>query len=224
MAANPLKKLDGMEREFVSGVLERRPDERAIGYTVTFKLILDFTHFKHMANAYSPNYLEVSTNSIRPELEGLAYHSSYNLIGKPDEKIVNSAMLFERFTHLEDYMDGWIYDEMERRYSKPQFTIEGDALFITARQDFRWLDPARQIEIKDLAIIPFKWGLTLIEQRVKVSWGKPDIRTPEEIVTFMYTQTEFVDIEGVFVLKGSRYINGKALSFGVIAPEQVLTA
>ena len=224
MTANTLRKLEGMEMEFVSGVLERRPDERAIGYTVTFKLILDFTHFKQMANAFSPNYLEVSTNSIRPELEGLAYHSNYNSISGPDGKVVNNAMLFERFTHLEDYMDGWVHDEMERRYSKPQFTIDGDALFITARQDFRWLDPARQIEIKDLAIIPFKWALTLIQERIKVSWGMPDRRTPEEIVTLMYTQTELVEIEGVAVLKGSRYINGKALSFGVIAPEQVLTA
>ena len=44
------------------------------------------------------------------------------------------------------------------------------------------------------------------------------------VVTFMYPQDEVVVIEGVSVLKGSRYINGKALSFGVIAPEQVLTA
>ena len=119
---------------------------------------LDFACFVQMANAYSANYLEVSSNSIRPELEGLAYHSRYSLIGGSEEEVVNSAMLFELFTDLDLYLDGWIYDEMEWRFGKPEFVIEGDALLITARQDFRWLDPAREIEIEDLAIICLKLG------------------------------------------------------------------
>ncbi|CAI8834354.1 hypothetical protein [Pseudomonas sp. IT-P395] len=224
MADQPHIKLQGMEVEFVSGVLEQRTADRAIGYTVTFKLMLDFTHFKQMANAYSANYLEVSNNAIRPELEGLAYHNHYSVIGASAGKIVNSAMLFELFTDPDLYLDVWINSEMERRFGKPQFVIEGNALLLTARQDFRWENPEREIKIEDLPIIWFGWALTLIEQRTKVSWGLPERTTPISVVTFMYPQDEVVVIEGTELLKGARYINGKKLSFGPITPEQVLTA
>lgn len=224
MADQPYRKLQGMEVEFVSGVLEQRTADRAIGYTVKFRLILDFTHFKQMANAYSANYLEVSSNAIRPELEGLAYHNHYSVIGASAGKIVNSAMLFELFTDPDLYLDGWINNEMERRFGKPEFVIEENALLITARQDFRWEDPQREIKIGDLPIIWFDWALTLIEQRKKVSWGLPKRTTPISVVTFMYPQDEVVVIEGKELLKGARYINGKELSFGPITPEQVLTA
>lgn len=219
MADQPYIKLQGMEVEFVSGVLEQRTADRAIGYSVTFKLMLDFTHFKQMANAYSANYLEVSSNAIRPELEGLAYHNHYSVIGASAGKIVNSAMLFELFTDPDLYLDVWINSEMERRFGKPQFVIEGNALLITARQDFRWQNPEREIKIEDLPIIWFDWALTLIEQRTKVSRT-----TPVSVVTFMYMQDEVVVIEGTKLLKGARYINGKKLSFGPITPEQVLIA
>jgi hypothetical protein len=186
--------------------------------------MLDFTHFKQMANAYSANYLEVSNNAIRPELEGLAYHNHYSVIGASAGKIVNSAMLFELFTDPDLYLDVWINSEMERRFGKPQFVIEGNALLLTARQDFRWENPEREIKIEDLPIIWFGWALTLIEQRTKVSWGLPERTTPISVVTFMYPQDEVVVIEGTELLKGARYINGKELSFGPITPEQVLTA
>lgn len=224
MADQPYIKLQGMEVEFVSGVLEPRTADRAIGYTVTFKLMLDFTHFKQRANTYSANYLEVSSNAIRPELEGLAYHNHYSVIGASAGKIVNSAMLFELFTSPDLYLDGWINNEMERRFGKPQFVIEGNALLITARQDFRWENPEREIKIEDLPIVWFDWALTLIEQRTKVSWGLPELTTPISVVTFMYPQHEVVVIEGTELLKGARYINGKKLVFGPITPEQVLTA
>lgn len=224
MADQPYRKLQGMEVEFLSGVLEQRTADRAIGYTVTFKLMLDFTHFKQMANVYSANYLEVSNNAIRPELEGLAYHNHYSVIGASAGKIVNSAMLFELFTDPDLYLDAWINNEMERRFGKPQFVIEGNALLITARQDFRWENPEREIKIEDLPIIWFDWALTLIEQRTNVSWGLPERTTPISVVTFMYTQDEVVVIEGTEMLKGARYINGKRLSFGPISPEQVLIA
>jgi hypothetical protein len=224
MADQPYRKLQGMEVEFVSGVLEQRTADRAIGYTVKFRLILDFTHFKQMANAYSANYLEVSSNAIRPELEGLAYHNHYSVIGASAGKIVNSAMLFELFTDPDLYLDGWINNEMERRFGKPEFVIEENALLITARQDFRWEDPQREIKIEDLPIIWFDWALTLIEQRTKVSWGLPERSTPISVVTFMYTKDNVVVIEGTRLLEGVRYINGKTLSFGPITPEQVLTA
>jgi len=224
MADQPYIKLQGMEVEFVSGVLEQRTADRAIGYTVTFKLMLDFTHFKQMANVYSANYLEVSSNAIRPELEGLAYHNHYSVIGGSAGTITNSAMLFKLFTDPDLYLDGWIDNEMERRFGKPEFVIEENALLITARQDFRWKKPEREIKIEDLPIIWFDWALTLIEQRTKVSWGLLKLTTPTSVVTFMYPQHEVVVIEGTELLKGARYINGKELGFGPITPEQVLTA
>lgn len=220
MADQPYIKLQGMEVEFVSGVLEQRTADRAIGYTVTFRLFLDFTHFKQMANAYSANYLDVSSNAIRPELEGLAYHNHYSEIGGSAGKIVSSAMLFELFTDPDLYLDGWINNEMEWRFGKPEFVIEENALLITARQDFRWENPEREIKIEDLPIIWFDWALTLIEERTKL----PKSTTPISVVTFMYPQAEVVVVEGKELLKGARYINGKNLGFGPITPEQVLTA
>lgn len=214
------RKLQGMEVEFVSGRLEENLRERAIGYTVTFNLVLDFTHFVQMANVYIPNYLKEAANAIRPELGGLAYHNNYRPFNSDAGTIVNNAKLFELFTNRDSYMEGWIGGEMERRYSKPEFTIVGDKLSITARQDFRWEDEGRQIEIKDLGIIPFHWALTLIEQLEKES----EKLTPVSRVTLMYTQEESVVIDGVKMLKGVRYINGKALSFGPITDNQVLTA
>jgi hypothetical protein len=133
-------------------------------------------------------------------------------------------MLFELFTNPDLYLDGWINNKMERRFGKPQFVIEGNALLITARQDFRWENPEREIKIEDLPIIWFDWALTLIEQRTIVSWGLPERTTPISVVTFMYMQNEVVVIEGTKLLKGARYINGKTLGFGPITPEQVLTA
>ena len=220
METQPFKKLQGMEMEFVSGALETYPRDRAIGYSVTFKLMLDFTHFVQMANVYIPGYLGEPTNAIRPELGGLAYHYTYNPFYGAAGNIVSNATLFELFTSPDSYMEGWISGEMERRYHRPDFKIEGDLLFITARQDFRWEDLGRQIEIKDLAIIPFHWALTLIVQIKK----EPEIVTPVSMVTLMYTQEERVFIEGVEVLKGARYINGKSLSFGPITEKQVLIA
>ena len=107
----------------------------------------------NMANAYSANYLEVSSNAIRPELEGLAYHNHYSVIGASAGKIVNSAMLFELFTDPDLYLDGWINNEMERRFGKPEFVIEENALLITARQDFRWEDPQHIRIIAEIAHI-----------------------------------------------------------------------
>ncbi|WP_223517083.1 hypothetical protein [Pseudomonas sp. GL-B-19] len=220
MEAQPFKKLQGMEMEFVSGALEAYPRDRAIGYSVTFKLMLDFTHFVQMANVFIPGYLGESTNAIRPELGGLAYHNTYSPFNSAAGNIINNAKLFELFTSPDLYMEGWISGAMERRYHRPEFKIEGDLLLITARQDFRWEEPVRQIEIKDLVIIPFHWALTLIVQIKK----EPEIVTPVSIVTLMYTQEEVVIVDGVAVLKGARYINGKTLSFGPITDKQVLTA
>ncbi|MGX1184593.1 hypothetical protein AB7M29_002272 [Pseudomonas sp. F-14 TE3623] len=80
MAERQYRKLQGMELAFVSGVLEENSSERAIGYSVTFRMSLDFTHFVHMANQYIEDYLNNPLNAIRPELEGLAYHYSFSLV------------------------------------------------------------------------------------------------------------------------------------------------
>jgi len=80
MAERQYRKLQGMELAFVTGVLEENSFERAIGYSVTFRMSLDFTHFVHMANQYIEDYLNNPLNAIRPELEGLAYHYSYNYL------------------------------------------------------------------------------------------------------------------------------------------------
>ncbi len=222
MADQPYKKLQGMGVEFVSGVVEARPQERAIGYTVTFKLILDFIPFKMMANFYSANFLDVTTNAIRPQLRGLAAHANYAVIGRDAGKIINNATLFALITDPESYMDGWINYEMEWRFAKPEFEVVGDDLFITAQQYFRWEDPERQIEITDLPVIPFDWAITLIEERMKGWLWKR--RTLTSVVTLMYTEEEVVIIEDLLVLKGTRYLIGKTLRFGPIAPEQVLIA
>lgn len=215
MTDQPFVKLQGMELEYLSGVFEEFPLERAIGYTMKFELVLDFVHFKHMSEVYCPGYLDEASNAIRPEMEGLGYHIIYNDIGGAPGKIINNAMLFALFTDPRWYLDEWINGEMERRFSKPQFEIVGNQLFVTARQIYRWEDPSRQITISDLKIIPFHWALTLIQQINK---------TPASIVTLMYTEAEPVEVEGVMVLKGARYINGRTLSFGPITAEQVQTA
>lgn len=224
MADEPKRKLQGMEVEFVSGVVEERPDDRSIGYTVTFKLFLDFTHFKQMAHLYSANFFDVTTNAIRPQLEGLAAHAHYEVIGAAAGKIINNATFFELFTDPTPYIDGWLNDEMENRYAKPVFEPRVDHLLITAQQYFRWEDPNRQIQISDLPIIPFHWAIKLIEERFKGRWWRPWRKTPVSIVTLMYTQEEVVEIEGTLLLKGGRYLKGNTLSFGPIAPDQVLTA
>jgi hypothetical protein len=229
MAVQPFKKLQGMEMEFVSGKLEEYPRDRAIGYTVTFKLVLDFTHFKQMADVWFPGYLEGRDNAIRPELGGLAYHNNYSRFGGNAGSIVDNEKLFAFFTNPEPYLDGWISDlEMVWRFHKPVFRMEGDALFITARQDFRWDDPLRQITIKDLGVIPFHWALTLIELVAKQPWPVSSAASkrvaPVQRVTFMYTQEEIVFVDGEEVLKGARYVSGKTLSFGPITDKQVHTA
>ena len=224
MADIPGKKLQGMEVEFVSGEMKECPDDRSIGYTVTFKLFLDFTHFKQMAHLYSANFFDVTTNAVRPQLKGLAAHNHYEVIGPAAGKIVNNATFFQLFTDPANYLDGWINHDMEWRYAKPVFESRADHLLITAQQYFRWEDSGRQIRIEELPIIPFDWAITLIEQRFRGSWWWPWRRTPVSVVTFMYTQDKVVEIEGTLLLEGGRYLKGNTLSFGPIAPEQVLTA
>ncbi|MGF6125646.1 hypothetical protein QF019_000835 [Pseudomonas frederiksbergensis] len=107
MAEREYRKLQGMELEFVSGRLEENPAGRSIGYTVTFDMSLDFTHFVQMANLYIPGYLSSPVNAIRPELDGLAYHYDINYLSDAAGNIGDNAALFDLFIHPDFYMDEW---------------------------------------------------------------------------------------------------------------------
>ncbi|MFZ3280130.1 hypothetical protein [Pseudomonas sp.] len=221
MAERIYRKLEGMTLEYVSGKLEENPKERAIRYTVTFDMGLDFTHFVQMANVYIPGYLDNPVNAIRPELDGLAYHYSYNYLFDAAGSIRDNQALFALFTSPGYYMDQWAEGRgLELRYGKPVFAVVGGKLRVTARQDFRFPEASRQIAIADLPIIHFQWALNLLQGHSTIEGGK----TPETKVVLMYAHEELVEVDGQQMFRGARYINGKKLSFGEIAPNQVLTA
>jgi hypothetical protein len=219
MTRRTYRKLQGMELEFVSGVLEDNPKESAIGYIVTFKMSLDFTHFVQMANQYIPGYLGQPINAVRPELDGCAYHYAYNYFFDAAGKIHDNQALFNVFTGRENYMDQWSSGGLEQRYGKPAFALVGEQMLITARTDLRW-DDRRQIAISDLPIIRFQWALNLMEGHSLVS----GVTAPETKVVLMYAHEDLVEVEGQQLFRGTRYMKGKELSFGVISPGQILTA
>lgn len=224
MAEPITKKLEGMTLEYVSGRLEANPKERAIRYTVTFDLDLDFTHFVHMANAYIPGYLNEPVNAIRPVLDGMAYHYSYNYLFDMAGGIRDNQALFKVFASPGYYMDQWATgSSLEVRYGKPVFEVIGRKLRITARQDFRALDMSHQIEIKDLPVIPFIWALNLMQGHL-VPPEDPTIKAPASKIVFTYMDEDWVEVQGRPMLRGTRYIVGNQLSFGDITPKQVLTA
>lgn len=220
MEEREYKKLHGMELEFVSGIVQENLRERAIGYSVTFKASLDFLDFKHMANSYITDYLDNPINAIRPELDGFAYHYAYNYFFDAAGKIGNNAALVEVFSFPNYYMDQWSSGGLERRYGKPEFNIVDGHLQITARMDFRWEDDNRQIVIGDLPIIRFQWALNLLEGH-SIS---PEVAAPSTRVVFGYAQEDFVEVEGLQMLRGTLYLVGKKLEFGEIRKEQILTA
>lgn len=155
MADRQYRKLQGMELAFVSGVLAENSSERAIGYSVTFRMSLDFTHFVHMANQYIEDYLNDPLNAIRPELEGLAYHYSYNYLFGAAGSIGSSLALFNVFTNPLYYMTEWSAGTLQRRYGKPEFAVVDGKLQVTSRMDFRRKDE-RPTLIGDLPIIQFE--------------------------------------------------------------------
>ncbi|WP_460127521.1 hypothetical protein [Pseudomonas sp. H1_D05] len=221
MAERIYRKLEGMGLEYVSGRLEQNPKERAICYTVTFDMDLDFTHFKQMANAYIPDYLDNPINAIRPELDGLANHYSYNYLFGAAGNIRDNQALFELFTSPSYYNDQWATGPHRQvRYGKPEFVQVGRKFRVTARRDFRSLDDTGQIEIGDLPAIQFHWALNLLQTDLMI----PGVIAPVTKVVLMYMDEDFVEVEGEQILRGTRYVNGKQLSFGDIAPKQILTA
>jgi hypothetical protein len=225
MEGREYKKLHGMELEFVSGIVQENPRERAIGYSVTFKASLDFLDFKHMANSYITGYLDKPINAIRPELGGFAYHHAYNYFFDAAGKIDNNAALVKVFSSPDYYMDQWSSGGLERRYGKPEFSIVDGHLQITARTDFRWED--RQIDIGDLPIIRFQWALNILEGHLvspEVAVPTTKVVAPTTKVVLGYAQEDFVEVEGLQMLRGTLYMIGKKLEIGKIRKEQILTA
>ncbi|TDK51475.1 hypothetical protein [Pseudomonas moraviensis] len=221
MAERIYKKLEGMTLDYVSGQLEENPKERSIRYTVNFDLDLDFTHFVQMANVYIPGYLNNPVNAIRPELDGLAYHFSYNYLFDSAGNIAHKMALFALFTSPRYYMDQWATGrELKMRYRKPLFTVVGQKLRVTASKDFRLLDDRRMIKIGDLPLLQFHWALNLLQSDLDI----PQITAPTTKVVLMYMDEDFVEVEGQSVFRGVKYIDRNRLAFGNIAAKQILTA
>jgi hypothetical protein len=221
MAERISRKLEGMTLEYVSGRLEENPKEKSIRYTVSFDMDLDFTHFVQMANAYIPGYLGNPVNAVRPELDGLGYHYSYNFLFGAAGNIRDNHALFELFTSAKYYDDQWATGpRLEVRYGKPDFVAAGRKLRVTARKDLRLPEGARQIEIGDLPIIQFHWALNLLQSDITF----PEVSAPVTKVVLMYMEEDYVEVEGEQILRGTRYLNGMQLKFGNIAPKQILTA
>ncbi|MBD9461482.1 hypothetical protein [Pseudomonas sp. Pdm06] len=226
MTTREYKNLGGMELSFVLGVVEANAGERAIACAFTFDLALDFARFKDAANKYVPNYLEGEINAIRPELDGLAYHISYDYFADQAGKIASNEALFRVFTGPDSYFDGWSSGVMEQRYHKPIFQILDGKLRLAARTDFRWEDPQRLITIADLPIIRFQWALNVMEGHEINVPGQPgaDIKAPSSMVVFTYTSEDRVEVDGQQMYRGTRYVRGWKLDFGPVTPQQILTA
>lgn len=221
MAERIYKKLEGMTLDYVSGQLEENPKERFIRYTVSFDLDLDFTHFVQMANVYIPGYLNNPVNAIRPELDGLAYHYSYNYLFDSAGNIRDKMALFELFTSPRYYMDQWVTGvELAVRYSKPGFEVVGEKLRITASRDLRLVDESRTIKIADLPLLQFHWALNLLQSDLTA----PDITAPVTKVVLMYMHEDLVEVEGQWILRGVKYVDRNQLAFGEITAKQILTA
>lgn len=221
MAERIYRKLEGMTLDYVSGQLEENPKERSIRYTVSFDLDLDFTHFVQMANVYIPDYLNNPVNAIRPELDGLAYHYSYNYLFDSAGNIRDKMALFELFTSPRYYMDQWATGvELAVRYSKPAFELVGQKLRITASRDLRLVDESRTIKIADLPLLQFHWALNLLQGDLAI----PEITAPTTKVVLMYMQEDFVEVEGQSVFRGVKYVDRNQLDFGEITAKQMLTA
>lgn len=221
MAERIYKKLEGMTLDYVSGQLEQNPKERSIRYTVSFDLDLDFTHFVQMANVYIPDYLNNPVNAIRPELDGLAYHYSYNYLFDSAGNVRDKMALFALFTSPRYYMDQWATGaELAVRYGKPAFEVVGQKLRMTASRDFRLRDDSRLIEIGDLPLLQFHWALNLLQGDLAI----PEITAPTTKVVLMYMNEDFVEVEGQSVFRGVKYVDRNQLDFGEITAKQILTA
>lgn len=157
-----------MDLKFVSGVLKDKPAESAIGYSVTFRMPLDFTHFVQVANAYIPEYLNFQDNAIRPVLDGFANHDSFNYLAGSAGNIHSAEALCRIFDDPKYYNDQWSNGGLERRYYKPEFSFVDGELQVVATQDFRH-SKKRELLVSDLPVITFQWALDLMLRDVAVN-------------------------------------------------------
>jgi hypothetical protein len=214
------RRLEGMALGFVSGVLEQDDAAKTLSYTVTFRMELDFTHFKVTSKAIIPDYLDTPTNAIRPELGGLAYHFAYNYFFSAAGNINSSKELCDVFADPRFYMHDWSATDLQHRYHQPEFTFFDGQVQLTARRDYRWTN-GRQVEITDLPPIPFDWSLNIMQgHRVEAQ----QIAAPGSVALLGYVHPEFVDVGNVRMRKGTRYMIGSTLQLGGIVNEQILTA
>ncbi|MFJ2714973.1 hypothetical protein ACIOZM_29615 [Pseudomonas sp. NPDC087346] len=213
------RQLSNMRLTFVSGTLEQNAKRNVLSYTVAFRLSLDFLNFVVMTEQFIPGYLNNRFNAIRPELRGLAYHHSYDYFSDAAGNIHTSEALFKVFANPDYYFDDWATAELQHRYNKPAFQYLNGDLQITARRDYRWTDK-REIDIKDLPTIPFDWMLNVMEGHQSNDSSK----APATVVLLGYAAPDMVDVAGVLMRKGTRYMNGSELQIGVISEAQILTA
>jgi len=212
------ERLEGMGLLFVSGRLEDKPEIGAIGYSITFRLLLDFERFKEAAEAHVPGYLDAPINAIRPELAGLAYHYSYSYFSGSAGRIHSFEQLCRVFSNPNDYMSDWSANGFSRRYGKPVFEFFDDDVFITVQQDFRWNDRKRRIVIADLPIIEFQWALNLMLGHELLS------RAPTSMVTLGYFHEDKVKVEDTRLNRGILYVKGSDLHFGKLTASDIRTA
>ncbi|KAB0506244.1 MULTISPECIES: hypothetical protein [Pseudomonas] len=215
---NQYTRLEGMGLKFVSGNVEHRLEEGAIGYTIKFKLLLDFEAFKVAANAAIPGYLDSFINAIRPELGGLAYHLWYNYFSDAAGKIHSFERLCEVFSWAGNYFDQWTEGSLARRYAKPTFEVVGNDIFITCGQYFRWSDRKREIVIGDLPVVSFFWGLGLMQGHTRLE------RAPGHVLTLGYVYEDLVEVDGAPMNRGMLYMRGHQLAFGKISANDIRIA
>ena len=218
MKDNQYEHLQGMGLVFVSGRLEDKPGMGAIGYSITFRLLLDFERFKKAANAYVPDYLDSPINAIRPELAGLAYHYSYNYFLGNAGHIHSFEQLCRVFSSADDYMSEWSGNDLSRRYGKPLFEFFDNDVFITVSQDFRWMDRKRRIVIAELPLIEFSWALNIMLGHERLA------RAPTRIVVLGYFHEDMVKVDGVQMHRGILYLKGSDLQFGKLTVNDIKIA
>ncbi|WP_338525708.1 hypothetical protein NUH87_09305 [Pseudomonas batumici] len=218
MNNEPYERLEGMGLLFVSGRLEDKPEIGAIGYSITFRLLLDFDRFKEAADAHIPGYLDSPVNAIRPELAGLAYHYWYNYFSSAAGRIHSFEQLCRVFSNSNDYMSDWSANGLSRRYGKPVFEFFDDDVFITVQQDYRWSDRKRQVVIADLPIIEFQWALNLMLGHDLLA------RAPTAVVVLGYFHEDKVKVEDTRLNRGILYMKGSDLHFGKLTASDIRTA
>ncbi|MCU7250622.1 hypothetical protein [Pseudomonas koreensis] len=212
------RKVPGMALDFVSGELVENASERAMGYRVVFNLRMDFLNFKVMAGQYIPGYLDAPLNAIRPEFDGLAYHHAYNYFFDWAGRIRDNAALFRVFSDEDYYSAAWSSGGLEQRYDKPELKMTGDTLQITAGKYFRHED-GRPVQVGELPVARFQAALNLMHSDVLSG-----DTAPYTVVVLGYAEEDMVDVEGVPMNRGMRYMKTHQLTLGPIAPERILTA